>query len=493
MFRFKRSFFKATTGIISIGSEGAFGVIMQGPKIVDSFFVKDAVGLQNCSILLQHSNTPLKIVFDRDEIVFERYTIPPLGPKDMKQFISNKLAELRETNLKVGAWFNTEKAGSELTSPVTASLAQSAEIDTWLQALELLPNTILSMGFLPLESGEISGLLCGGDLAYNILISPQPTGGIRHVISHGQHFVATRLSPLSTKVDLKTGIEALEKETYSTLSLMRKIAPQSADNCVLTFIVSKAQKKILETHDFPVKKINVFTLEECCWKLGLESGLGKNPGIIHLMMNAHDMSPMNFLPKKFLLCKNLYQSKKILRALSFAGVIFGFVALLATEGMSWYLENKIFHAKQKSLHAQTIHRSQSNHLAKNASIEASLMKAANDQVEAMQQSDLVEFKTLLKKCLSEHITVKSLEWKQKETGETVCQLSFYFHNPEARDLSLSSFRDMKKNIKKVFSHAQIAIIKAPFGSSQKHVASTDDSLEAEIQLILPVNWMRGGV
>lgn len=492
MIHFQRSmfsklyqFFQSPVCVLSLGSLGAFGLVVRGNQITDTFFVPTPSELEQIPFLVNNPFTPIKLLFDFNDILFEEHKVPPLKKRDLENFVQNKLNEQRETDLKA-SMLNLDVDSTA--NPVTACLARTGTSDQWIKALSNLPNPILSAGFLPLESCSLAGKLCAKKSKFALLVTVQSTGGVRHIISQGSSFVATRLTDIKPNAKITEVMQHLEKEVYNTLSHLRKISSQDPKNVTLIFVVQPSLKSLLNKQNFPVQSTVAYTFEEVCWQLNVEPEKSISADACHLLNYAKDSSVSTFLPKEFYKRNILFRTKKILRVMAFSCFAIGAFLMGGMEFLSNILEKKIDSHKDSIAVLRLEQEKQKGLLAVNSPVAAHLMKSANDQVEALKETELLEFTSRLRGCLDERVTLKRLEWKRLDTGETKCVMSFYFHQIGKKEEIVQAFKDTKQKIKKTFVSAEVSVQKAPFGTHKKSKSSAHPGVEAELGILLPINW-----
>lgn len=296
----KRSF------VVTIGDYGAVVALHDDNKIKTKIFLEDLteeskIDLKN--LFSKNHSLPVSVILDTIDQSYKKKSYPPIKKSDLEQIIKRDMTSDGDNESFKGYILNDnrKKSGKKAVSPATrsdcifVSTSNSEAITKWIDFLLEMPNHVLGIYMLPIESFNLLSLLkkdikdnsraknTGLDSIYFVIIQNK-VSGVRQIIFSDHSIVFTR----SVTYDFKERdfLEKYEQDIYSTFEYLKRLIPdvRISEIDIINIFSSDAISQIKTISSSELNFVN-YTPFEAATKIGYVKILPENSNYCDLLIS----------------------------------------------------------------------------------------------------------------------------------------------------------------------------------------------------------------
>lgn len=271
--------------VITIGDFGAIIALHNGNTIKSSTFIEtlndeSKVTLKN--LFDEHKSPPITILLDNLDQTYKKKSYPLVSLTSLKSIAKREMNSDGDRNSFKNyiPFIPTKASGIKKSECLFISISRSEMIDEWVKVLLDLPNRLVGIYALPVESFRLFNILKKKiaqttkfkSKAHNLscLIIQNKIGGTRQIVYSERGIVFTRIVSYDiTEVDW---LEKYEQDIYSTFEYLKRSFP--AINITELHITNVLSEEIL-THlrkiDNIELKITNYTPHQAAQEVGYKN------------------------------------------------------------------------------------------------------------------------------------------------------------------------------------------------------------------------------
>lgn len=271
---------KSSAFVLFLGDDGAILVFIEGGKVVRRLFAQSAEKEHLASLielLNTHSDIPISVVVDMIDQSYVRHTLPPVSALGINKLVQRRLdRDFAPEDIKGALPLGRETSGRKEWSFLLISLANSAVLQQWMNVVHELPNRLLGLYLVPVESQDfieaISAALPAesSPAQWQILVSHHKVSGYRQVVLKDGKLIFTRLTQGLNESSPDVAAGNVEQEIQNTIEYLRRLSFNDAAGLDIFVIVSQEIKERIDVRRFNTRRTKIFSPFEVSQMLGLE-------------------------------------------------------------------------------------------------------------------------------------------------------------------------------------------------------------------------------
>ena len=200
--------------------------------------------------LYAEPKTPLCVLIDTLDQSYRSEGLPRVNPLDQAKVVRRRLEmTFPGGNLRGARRLRDDAERRTQKQYMFVAVGDTPHLQAWLRFVEAVPNPLLRVGTLPLESAGLVGRIqqidpeSAGPRTWYALVTWQRTGGFRQIIVHQGHLAFTRLTPgLEDPASPALIAGTLERDLRSSLGYLTRLGFKEGD--LLRLVIVAPQ----ETH-----------------------------------------------------------------------------------------------------------------------------------------------------------------------------------------------------------------------------------------------------
>lgn len=293
--------------VLTFGDEGASLVRFQGRQVVDAMFVGSEAedGLETLRpYFLDDPQADVLVSADVLEQMYREEQLPRVGRFDRLTIVKRRLdVAFPHDRLKAAVPLERTKGGSG--TVLFTALPVTENIEKWIEFLESLPNPVIGICLLPLESEGLAARLSPSAVGeerriWHALVSQQATSGFRQIFSSDGNLVVTRMTQQPPgDLTAEAGAMLIERELRSSISYIKRLGYSDLDRLDLVVLANSEICAAVGGRELPVTTLTTLTPRRAGQILGFgEVGPedGSYADILHAQALAMKRRPRTILP-----------------------------------------------------------------------------------------------------------------------------------------------------------------------------------------------------
>lgn len=276
--------------VLTIGNEGGLLAELSGDRIRQQWPVTQPGDPTLAAALAEAPRRPVVVVVDLLEQSYRKESVPKLNRIDRPKVLKRRLDRaFPDAPLKAGLELGEDPEQHQNRRYLLASVPPSPDWDRWAEFLRSIENPVVALTLLPVEVTDLVGRLAkvltsaGSEPSrWAILISPQPTGGVRQIVVDGAELALTRLTP-SLSVDAPPVQRAAEvqQELKATLGYMTRLGYRTGSGLDIIVLDDQARREDFDGAALAGVQLHVLSATAAASALGFGSGMPEDaPGAL---------------------------------------------------------------------------------------------------------------------------------------------------------------------------------------------------------------------
>ena len=267
--------------VLTIGNEGGLLLELSGDRVRQQWPIAQAGDPALAAALAETPRRPVVVVVDLLEQSYRKESIPKLNRIDRPKVLKRRLERaFPDASLKAGLELGEDPEQHQSRRYLLASVPPSPDWDRWAEFLRSIENPVVALTLLPVEATDLVGSLAKAQTAadrepsrWAILISPQPTGGVRQIVVDGAELALTRLTPnLSVGGPPAQRAAEIQQELKATLGYMTRLGYRTGGGLDIIVLDDQTQVEDFDVAALPGVQLSVLSATEAAGALGFGSG-----------------------------------------------------------------------------------------------------------------------------------------------------------------------------------------------------------------------------
>jgi len=418
--------------VLLLGDEGAILVYTKGKRVQRRLFAPSPQPEHTktmIELMGAHPRVPLRILVDSIDQQYIRHVLPPVSALSISKLVQRRLdRDFPPEDIKGALQIGRDRTGRKEWNYLLISLANTAQIQGWMDVMLEQPNQLLGVHLVPVETQHyypaIANLVPqrtyeGTRATWKLLVSHNKVGGFRQVVLKDGKLAFTRLAQSLDDAIPAVVAGNVEQEILNTMEYLRRLGYTDSGTLEIVAIVAQEVKEALDLKRFNAAGAYALSPVEVADLLGLEQAALSADRYGDVVMATHFATvrkPSLRLMSKY--GKQLAQFYQIRMGARLAGGVL--VALLMLSSLSNLLSFIMDSSEASSLNSkQTQVQSQIADVQQDLQgldIDTSMKSAVVGVIELFEpyKYSPLDFVQKLAPMLSKGISVVSYDWQRKE-------------------------------------------------------------------------------
>lgn len=328
--------------VVTIGNYGAVVALHEGNEIKNKIFIdelNDAAKEELKGIFSKNKSALIYVLLDTIDQSYKKKIYPSVRKSDLIRIIKRDLANDGDReSLKNYIIHNQKKSekkqqASSKWECLFVSSSNSEVINKWLEFLLEMPNHLIGIYMLPIETFGLFRLLKESLAAQSkirnkkndlyCLVMQNKVSGIRQIVFSDQGIVFTRV--VNYNFEQADFLEKYEQDIYSTFEYLKRLFPdlQIAELDIVNVFPPEAVEKIKRINNVELNFIN-YTAHEVASKIGYSKILPQNSNFCDLLISKvfeKEKKILKFVTPKITLLNRFFSILKASYVLNLSLVI----------------------------------------------------------------------------------------------------------------------------------------------------------------------------
>lgn len=314
--------------VITIGDKGSVVALHKSGEIRNKIFLEkltDDIKKELAQLFSKNKSTPIYILLDTIDQSYRKKTYPFIRKYDLVKLINRDLhADGDKSNLKNFLLFDSKKAKQQAAATkhwetIFVSASTSPILNEWLELLLEMPNRLIGIYMLPVESFSLFKLLQpkirsnskikNKKLDLYLVVMQNKVCGIRQTVFCEEGVVFTRIA--NYDFDDKNFLERYEQDIVSTFEYLKRPFPDLSlkELDIVNIMPSDIIAKLKNTTNIDLNFIN-YTPYQVAAEVEYASAITQNSSFCDLLISKAFVSNKKILkfsmPKIAMLEKLFY-------------------------------------------------------------------------------------------------------------------------------------------------------------------------------------------
>lgn len=285
--------------ILSVGDEGAILTHFKGKILIKRLFCPSPSSnvLQEFKkYFFSFPKVPVYLLVDVLDQTYLRHALPPVSSLNLKSLIRRRLdRDFPPDDIKAAIPISDAKSEKERQF-LFVSLRNAPPFSEWLQAVDDIPNPLLGISLLPVESeGFIRDLRKAltnkfpreKQSEWQLLVSHHRLGGFRLVAIKDNRIIFTRIAQPVGGPSPSIVAGNIEQEVVNTLEYIRRLSYDEASGLDIYILASQEVKRQLDLNKFHVRFVVALTPFEVADFLNLGNVAEADDKFSDVVLAAH--------------------------------------------------------------------------------------------------------------------------------------------------------------------------------------------------------------
>jgi hypothetical protein len=267
----KRSPSKRNCFVLMIGDEGAILSHFSKGVLVKRAFAPSAEENHFRSLrewMESHPKLPVYLLCDLVDQSYVRHLLPPVSSLNINKLVNRRLnRDFAPEDIKGSLSLGREKDGRKEWVYLLISLANSTQLQQWIDPLLALQNRFAGLYLLPVETQSFLSHLdavLSSDIeqeqqGWKILVLHNKVSGLRQIVQHKDHLSFTRLTQLSDDISAEVLAGSIEQEAQNTIEYLRRMAFGDDDGVSVFMVVSEELKSLVDPQKITATRVQLLT------------------------------------------------------------------------------------------------------------------------------------------------------------------------------------------------------------------------------------------
>jgi hypothetical protein len=281
--RLKRVGAKQERFVLLLGDEGAILVYTKGKRVQRRLFAPSPQPEHvktMTELMASHPKVPLRILVDSIDQQYVRHVLPPVSALSIHKLVQRRLdRDFPPEDIKGALQIGRDRTGRKEWNYLLISLANTAQIQGWMELMLEQPNELLGVHLVPAETQHyypaIAGLITqrtyeGTRATWKLLVSHNKVGGFRQVVLRDGKLAFTRLTQSLDDAIPAVVAGNVEQEILNTMEYLRRLGYTDPATLEIVAVVAQEVKEALDLKRFNVAGAYAVSPIEVAEMLGLE-------------------------------------------------------------------------------------------------------------------------------------------------------------------------------------------------------------------------------
>ncbi|MFZ4125089.1 MAG: hypothetical protein ACOYJ2_03335 [Rickettsiales bacterium] len=417
--------------VLLIGDEGAILVYTKGKRVQRRLFAPSPQPEHSKAItelMAAHPKVPVRILVDSIDQQYVRHALPPVSALSISKLVQRRLnRDFPPEDIKGALQIGRDRTGRKEWNYLLISLANTAQIQAWMEVMIEQPNQLLGVYLVPVETQNYYSAIAaaipqrsyeGTRAIWKLLVTHNKVGGFRQVVLKDGKLSFTRLAQSMDDAIPAVVAGNIEQEILNTMEYLRRLGYTDPATLEIITVAAQEVKDALDLKRFNAAGAYAVAPLEVAELLGLEQAALSADRYGDVVMATHfatvSKPTLKFMSKYG---KQIEQFYQIRLAAKIAGSLL--VALMVLSSLdnivTYFLdsgESQTITDKQAQIQTQIAEVQEGlTKVDDGTSIKSAVVAAAD--VFKVYQYDPLEFVQKLVPLLS-GVNVTGLMWERKE-------------------------------------------------------------------------------
>ncbi|MBN8543424.1 MAG: hypothetical protein J0M34_04075 [Alphaproteobacteria bacterium] len=417
--------------VLLIGDEGAILVYTKGRRVQRRLFAPSPQPEHSKAIvdlMAAHPKVPVRLLVDSIDQQYVRHALPPVSALSISKLVQRRLnRDFPPEDIKGALQIGRDRTGRKEWNYLLISLANTAQIQAWMELIIEQPNQLLGIYLVPVETQNYYNAIAsaipqrsyeGTRATWKLLVTHNKVGGFRQVVLKEGKLSFTRLAQSMDDAIPAVVAGNIEQEILNTMEYLRRLGYTDPATLEIVTVAAQEVKDSLDLKRFNAAGAYAVAPLEVAEFLGLEQAALSADRYGDVVMATHFATvskPVMKLMSKY--GKQIEQFYQIRLAAKIAGsLLVALMALSSVDNIVTYFmdssESSEIGKKQTQLQAQIAEVQEGlTKVDDGTSVKSAVVAAAD--VFKVYQYDPLEFIQKLVPLLKD-VTVTSFNWERKE-------------------------------------------------------------------------------
>jgi len=318
--------------VVTIGNYGAVVALHEGSVIKHKIFIdqfNDGIKEELKKLFTSNASTSIYVLLDTIDQSYKKKVYPAIKKADLARIAKRDLASDGEPNaIKNYIVLNQKKipgkkAGNNRWECLFVSSTNSDDINRWIEFLLEMPNRLVGIYMLPIETFNLFKLLKNSLKSQSKIknkrndlycfIMQNKVSGTRQVVFSDQGIVFTRVVNYDfTKPDF---LEKYEQDIYSTFEYLKRLFPDlsMAELDIVNMFSAETLEIIKKINNIELNFIN-YTPYKAASDIGYPKLLPQNSNFCDLLISkvfSKEKKTLKFITPKITILEKFFAALKI--------------------------------------------------------------------------------------------------------------------------------------------------------------------------------------
>lgn len=269
--------------ILLIGDEGAILVYVKGKRVQRRLFAPSPQLEHSKAIIdlmIAQPKVPVRILVDSIDQQYVRHALPPVSKLSISKLVNRRLnRDFPPEDIKGALQISRDHTGRKEWNYLLISLANTAQIQAWMELIIEQPNQLLGVYLVPVETHNYYQAIAaaipqrsyeGTRATWKLLVTHNKVGGFRQVVLKDGKLSFTRLTQSMDDAIPAVVAGNIEQEILNTMEYLRRLGYTDPATLEIIAVAAQEVKESLDLKRFNTAGAHAISPLEVAELLNLE-------------------------------------------------------------------------------------------------------------------------------------------------------------------------------------------------------------------------------